>query len=193
MVECVKMDTTLIYTQEELKQALPTVYVPIQNIISRTEFKGVVGSGERLMKDCEFCQYCRENSKNLSEPEWYAFVTNMALSKDGAELADAELDEDTIFDDRTIELMAYAKKSAPAVYGKFKQKLKGKCSIKDFEKAVDFQNRNTIIIEDADTPLNLTGIDLYGAVATVMGLDRAIRNMNANPSSVYDERGIVVL
>ena len=32
-----------------------------------------------------------------------------------------------------------------------------------------------------------------GAVATVMGLDRAIRNINANTSSVYDERGIVVL
>lgn len=231
MVECVKMNTELFYTQEELKQALPTVDIPIQNIISRTEFKGVVGSGERLMKSCEFCKYCKDQAECLSEPEWYAFVTNMALSKDGAELvheiskpypkysrtetddkirhaiqenkphtceyiknrlnfsgckdcnvkapialavltmaeqatelADAELNEDTIFDNRTIELMAYAKKSAPAVYGKYKQKLKGKCSIKDFEKAVDFQNRNTTIIEDTDMPLNLTGIDLQGAV-----------------------------
>ena len=32
-----------------------------------------------------------------------------------------------------------------------------------------------------------------GAVATVMALDRAIRNMNQNTSSVYDERGIFVL
>ena len=32
-----------------------------------------------------------------------------------------------------------------------------------------------------------------GAVATIMGLDRAIRNMNATSSSVYDERGIVVI
>ena len=52
MVECVKMDTTLIYTQEELKQALPVVEVPQNTIVSRTEFKGVVGSGERLMKKC---------------------------------------------------------------------------------------------------------------------------------------------
>lgn len=32
-----------------------------------------------------------------------------------------------------------------------------------------------------------------GAVATIMALDRAIRNINVNTSSVYDERGILVI
>ena len=32
-----------------------------------------------------------------------------------------------------------------------------------------------------------------GAVASVMALDRAIRNMNTNTSSVYDERGIFII
>ncbi|MCI8510344.1 MAG: hypothetical protein HFJ06_17635, partial [Lachnospiraceae bacterium] len=31
-----------------------------------------------------------------------------------------------------------------------------------------------------------------GAVATIMGLDRAIRN-EGNKSSIYDERGILIL
>jgi len=231
MVECIKFNPELRYTQQDLQAILPQVEMPQYDITARTEFKGVVGSGQRLMDKCAFCQHCKNNAAQLSEPEWYAFITNMSLAQNGAdfvheisrpypkysraetddkirhaveenkphtceyiknrlnftgckdcnvkapialavlsmvdqaaELADAELDEDTIFDNRTIELMAYAKKSAPAVYGRFKQKLKGKCSIKDFEKAVDFQNRNTTIIEDTDMPLNLTGIDLHGAV-----------------------------
>ena len=41
--------------------------------------------------------------------------------------------------------------------------------------------------------LSLAKPSIDGAVATVMGLDRAIRNMNATPASVYDERGIVVI
>jgi len=60
----------------------------------------------------------------------------LSMADQAAELADAELDEDTIFENRTIELMAYAKKSAPAVYGKFKQKLKGKCSIPCIKKSI---------------------------------------------------------
>ena len=32
-----------------------------------------------------------------------------------------------------------------------------------------------------------------GAVSTVMALDRAVRNMNVNTSSVYDERGVLVI
>lgn len=231
MVECVKFNPELLYTQEQLSECLPEVDIPEYDIKSRTEFDSVVDSGQRLMDKCEFCRYCKDNAKNLSEPEWYAFITNMSLAQDGAdfvheiskpypkysrtetddkirhaveenkphtceyiktrlgfencgncnvkapialavlsmaeqaaEFADGEVSEDMIFEDRTIKLMAYAKKSAPAAYGKFKQKIKGKCSIKDFEKAVDFQNKTYIIVDDTDMPLNLTGIDLYGAV-----------------------------
>ena len=32
-----------------------------------------------------------------------------------------------------------------------------------------------------------------GAVSTIMALDRAVRNMNVNTSSVYDERGVLVI
>lgn len=32
-----------------------------------------------------------------------------------------------------------------------------------------------------------------GAVATIMALDRAIRNQNTNTESVYDERGLIII
>ncbi len=231
MVECINFEPNLRYTQEQLRAVLPKVEAPDVDITARTEFDGKVGNGQRLMDKCAFCQHCRDEATALSEPEWYAFITNMALASDGAEivhetsmphpnynksetddkirhaikemkphtceyikirlgftncsdckvkapialavltmaeqaseLADGEVNEDMIFNDRTIEVMAYAKKHNPVAYGKFKQKLKGKCAIRDFEKAVDFQNRSFTAIEDTAMPLNLTGIDLNGAV-----------------------------
>ena len=192
LVECIKFEPQIKYTQSELQALLPQVQLPEYDAESRTEFNGEVGSGQRLMDKCEFCRYCRENAARLSEPEWYAFVTNMSLTRDGAELvheiskpyprysktetddkirhainehkphtcryiqerlgfknckncsvkspvayavlsmaeqaeelADSDISEDMIFDNKTIELMAYAKKNAPAAYGKFKQKSKG--------------------------------------------------------------------
>ena len=231
LVECIKFEPQIKYTQSELQALLPQVQIPEYDAESRTEFNGEVGSGQRLMDKCEFCRYCKENAARLSEPEWYAFVTNMSLTRDGAELvheiskpypryskaetddkirhainehkphtclyiqerlgfkkckdcsvkapvayavlsmaerveqlSDSDISEDMIFDNKTIELMAYAKKNAPAVYGKFKQKIKGKCSIKDFEAAVNFKNKSYTVVEDTAMPLNLDGIALNGAV-----------------------------
>ncbi len=231
MVECIKFEPNFRYTQEQLKAVLPKVDVPDIDLTARCEFKGAVGSGQRLMEKCAFCQHCKDEATFLSEPEWYAFITNMALASDGAEivhetsmphpnynksetdnkirhaiketkphtceyiksrlgftncgeckvkapialavltmseqaseLADGEVTEDMIFDDRTIEVMAYAKKHNPVAYGKFKQKLKGKCSVKDFEAAINFKNRKVTIVEDTEMPLNLTGIDIRDAV-----------------------------
>lgn len=230
LVECIKFEPQIKYTQSELQALLPQVQLPEYDAESRTEFNGEVGSGQRLMDKCAFCKYCKENAARLSEPEWYAFVTNMSLTKDGAELvheiskpypryskaetddkichainehkphtcryiqerlgfknckncsvkapvayavlsmaeqaedlADGDISEDMIFDNKTIELMAYAKKNAPVAYGKFKQKIKGKCSIKDFEAAVNFKNKSYTVVEDTAMPLNLDGIALNGA------------------------------
>ena len=70
------------------------------------------------------------------------------MAEQAEELAGSDISEDMIFDDKTVELMAYAKKNAPAAYGKFKLKLKGKCTIKDFEAAVNFKNKSYTVIED---------------------------------------------
>lgn len=231
MVECVKFNPELKYTQEQLAQYLPHMDLPNYNVDINTDFEGVIGSASRIIDNCAFCRYCRDNARSLSEPMWYAMVTNLSLAKDGADfvheisrpypkyskaetnekirhaisenkphtcayiqnrlgftecgdckvkapiahavlsmaeqaaqLADADITDDDIFSDKTIELMAYAKKNTPAVYGKFKLKIKGRVSIKDFEAAVNFRNKAFTAIEDTAMPLNLSGIDLGGAV-----------------------------
>ena len=61
--------------------------------------------------------------------------------------------------------MAYAMKHAPAAYGKYNPKLKGKVAIKDFENAVKHKiGECRAVIEDAQMPLNLEGIDTGCAV-----------------------------
>ena len=86
MVECIKFEPNLRYTQSQLKAVLPKVEVPDTDITARTEFDGKVGSGQRLMEKCAFCQHCKDDATSLSEPEWYAFITNMSLASDGAEI-----------------------------------------------------------------------------------------------------------
>lgn len=230
MVECLRFEPDTKYTQEQLMAILPDAQMSDFPEI-RTEFEGVVGSGQRLLDKCNFCRYCRDNAVSLTEPQWYAMVSNMALSADGPdmvhkiskpypkynksetddkirhavsvnkphtceyiqnrlgfkscgkcevkapivhavlsmaeqaeELVDGEISDDDIFEDRTINLMAYAKKNAPAVYGKFKLKIKGKVSIRDFEAAVNFKNKTFTVIEDTAMPLNLDDIEIGDAV-----------------------------
>ena len=89
----------------------------------------------------------------------------LTLAEQAEMLADAKFDEKTVFDNKTIEIMAYAMKHAPAAYGKYKQKLKGKVAIKDFENAVKHKiGECRAVIEDAQMPLNLEGIDTGCAV-----------------------------
>jgi len=233
-VECIKFEPNLKYTQAQLAEHLPEIEMPTAPVTdANTTFEGKVGSGQRLLDNCAFCQYCRDNAKTLSEPVWYAFISNMALSKDGAtivheiskpypkynkaetdekichalienkphtcayiqnrlefkgcgdckvkspivhavltlaeqvaELLLSEITEDLIFDSKTIELMGYAKNNLPAEYGKFKMKIKGKVSMRDFENAVKHKekSRDFATVEDIEMPLNLPGINIPGAV-----------------------------
>jgi putative DNA primase/helicase len=103
------------------------------------------------------CTDCKVKS-----PVVHAVLT---LAEQAEELAESEISDDEIFEDRTIDLMAYAKKNAPAVYGKFKLKIKGRVSIRDFEAAIRHKEKSAsfAIIEDSEMPLNLTDINLGGA------------------------------
>jgi len=76
------------------------------------------------------------------------------------------VDIDEVFSEQNIKAMAYAKKSLPVEYTKYKQKLKNKVSIRDFENALKSCNKDTgfTIEPDADKPIKLDGIELKGAV-----------------------------
>lgn len=41
------------------------------------------GSSEELIKGCRFLQHCRDDAATLKEPEWYAAISNLALTADG--------------------------------------------------------------------------------------------------------------
>jgi len=189
---------------------------------------------ERITEKCSFIRHCRDNAKTLPEPYWHAMISNLALTKGGAEVvheysrdypkydktetekrirralkedkphtcsyiqealgftcnpkctvkapivhgsqsmeelvkelvAKENVDIDEVFSEQTIKAMAYAKKSLPAEYTRYKQKLKNKVSIRDFENALKSCNKdNGFSIEpDADKPIKLDGIELKGAV-----------------------------
>ena len=44
------------------------------------------GSGKELIDKCPFLQYCRDDAANLSEPMWYAAITNLAMTADGQDV-----------------------------------------------------------------------------------------------------------
>jgi putative DNA primase/helicase len=85
MVECIKYNPELRYTQEQLSELLPVVTeesVTIKNsepTRERGTQKGLVITGKR----CLFLQHCKKNAKTLSEPDWYAMISNLAVFEGG--------------------------------------------------------------------------------------------------------------
>ena len=45
----------------------------------------LIGPAQRILDGCEFIRHCRDDSANLSEPAWYAMITNVAPASDGIE------------------------------------------------------------------------------------------------------------
>jgi len=86
MVECIKFNPELRYTQSELEAILPDIpeeptseTANASPIKDRGTQRGLVSTGKR----CAFLQYCKKNAKALSEPDWYAMITNLALFEGG--------------------------------------------------------------------------------------------------------------
>jgi putative DNA primase/helicase len=88
MVECVKFNPELRYTQEQLEGVLPDILdEPLPTAaakfprLERSKQKGMVLAG----KNCLFLQHCKKNAKTLSEPDWYAMITNLAVFDGGVD------------------------------------------------------------------------------------------------------------
>lgn len=81
MVECVKFNPELRYTQAQLLEALPAVAEETGAAISAPKGtrKGLAVVGKR----CDFIHYCREQAVALPESLWYAMITNLAVFEDG--------------------------------------------------------------------------------------------------------------
>lgn len=81
MVECIKFNPELRYTQAELEAALPALQdeEPKPKITMSGTRKGLAV----VERKCEFINYCRQNAATLSEHDWYAMITNLAVFEGG--------------------------------------------------------------------------------------------------------------
>lgn len=83
MVECVKFSPELRYTQDELLAAMPECkndeYVPKAAEASKADKPGL----DAVLRKCEFIRHCSENVAELSEHDWYAMISNLAIFEGG--------------------------------------------------------------------------------------------------------------
>jgi putative DNA primase/helicase len=79
MVECIKFSPELRYMQAELEAVLPAIND------GQTIIKPAAGTrhGLKLVRRCEFIKHCSEHASSLSEHDWYAMITNLAVFEGG--------------------------------------------------------------------------------------------------------------
>ena len=81
MVECIKFNPELRYTQAELAAALPEI--PDEPLVKAPVPKGTRKGLTLVGKRCLFMQHCKDNAKTLPEHDWYAMITNLAVFENG--------------------------------------------------------------------------------------------------------------
>lgn len=84
MVECIAFHPERVYTQDQLAEALPEV----ENRPVETK-KGAEKGLNIVVQECAFIQYCKEHAAELSEHDWYAMISNLAVFEGGVEMIHA--------------------------------------------------------------------------------------------------------
>lgn len=82
MVECVKFNPELRYTQAELEAALPEAEDE-QATVKTQLLKGSRKGLTLMQRRCDFIKHCQENAASLPEHDWYALITNLAVFEGG--------------------------------------------------------------------------------------------------------------
>lgn len=89
LVQCIKFNPEIRYTQEQLSEALPEI--PNKPEYKKvTESQTLQGKGQQnglamMGRKCPFFRYCKRYAKTLPEPDWYAMISNLAVFVGGAE------------------------------------------------------------------------------------------------------------
>ena len=81
MVECIKFNPELRYTQAELEAVLPEI--SDEPVVKASMNKGSRRGLTLVGKRCDFIQYCKANAATLPENLWYSMITNLAVFEDG--------------------------------------------------------------------------------------------------------------
>ena len=80
MVKCVSFHPERRYSQDQLTEVLPSLNEATY-VHTAPGFKGI----QIPLAECDFLKHCEENAKTLSEPHWYAMITNLADFEGGAD------------------------------------------------------------------------------------------------------------
>ncbi len=84
MVECISFHPERVYTQEQLSEVLPEVEDKPVDVKKGTE-KGL----SIVTRECDFIRHCQDNAATLSEHDWYAMISNLAVFEGGVEMIHA--------------------------------------------------------------------------------------------------------
>jgi putative DNA primase/helicase len=91
LVECVKFNPEIRYTQDQLTEHLPSIHDDGETTHNaNTTHTAPVNCGTqkglvRIGSECPFLQHCKKNAKTLCEPDWHAMISNMAMFEGGVE------------------------------------------------------------------------------------------------------------
>ena len=80
-VTCILFHPERRYTQQQIAETLP----PIEEAPPEQKMGDEKGL-DVVVHECDFIRHCRENAATLSEPEWYAMITNLANFEGGTEM-----------------------------------------------------------------------------------------------------------
>jgi len=80
-VVCISFHPERKYTQEQLEEILPIEEETITEVKKGTE-KGL----NIVQHECDFIKYCKEHAAELSEHDWYAMISNLAVFDGGDRL-----------------------------------------------------------------------------------------------------------
>lgn len=84
LVECIHFRPDLRYTQAQLAAALPEA--PVQEA-PKQPAKQADRKGLRIAcRQCDFLKHCSVDAVTLSEHDWYAMITNLAVFEGGADM-----------------------------------------------------------------------------------------------------------
>lgn len=82
IVECMLFHPERKYSQDQLSAALPKV----EEEKTAEKMTGSEKGLPIIMHECDFLKHCRDDSKTLSEHDWYAMITNLAGFDGGVDL-----------------------------------------------------------------------------------------------------------
>lgn len=83
-VVCISFHPERKYTQEQLEAVLPVE----EEVVTEAK-KGTEKGLNIVQHECDFIKYCKEHAAELSEHDWYAMITNLAVFEGGDKLIHA--------------------------------------------------------------------------------------------------------